>query len=205
MKNPFNVLIKSKGQVTIQRAESKKKIAGKIGLVLFDGDKVITGKKSFAAVRYLDDKSLIRIRQNSVCSIEGKKKNGKIEKSVWVEIGTFFASIFKPKGSFKVITPTSVASIKGTRFWIIMDPDQGTIYIGIEGIVEISNDAGKALMKAGETCLVSSSDTPPKVRKTRKTDFPEDAEEVMGRTLEIEFQNNEGSKKELKIDLKPQK
>lgn len=199
------VVLKIKGPVTIQKVKKSKKIPAKTGMVLHDGDKIITGEKGFAAVRYLDDKSLIRIRQNSVCTIEGKKHKEKIDKSIWVEIGTFFASIFKPKGSFKVITPTSVASIKGTKFWIIHDPDKGTIYVGIEGIVEVSNEKGKALMKKGESCIVTSKDEAPIVRETQKGDLPEDAEEVMGQTLEIEFKNDQGSTKKLKIDLESQK
>ncbi|GAB4174914.1 MAG: hypothetical protein Kow00108_09960 [Calditrichia bacterium] len=195
------VMIKSKGSVTIQQVKTGKKIAAKVGTVLMDGDKVITGKRGFAAVRFLDDKSLIRIREKSVCTIEGKKQEDKIEKSIWVEIGSFFASVFKPKGSFKVITPTSVASIKGTKFWTIHQLNSGTMYIGIEGVVEVSNEKGKALMKAGETTIVPSKDDAPLVRETKDSDFPEGAEDTMGQTLELEFEKADGSKKQLKIEL----
>lgn len=199
------VMIKSNGPVTVQRVEDSKKVPAKTGYSFVSGDKVITGKEAFAAVRFLDDKSLLRIRENSVCTIEGKKEQEKIEKSIWVEIGSFFASVFKPKGTLKVITPTSVASIKGTKFWIIHDPMEGTKYIGIEGVVEISNSKGKALMKPGETCIVTSADEPPIVRETRDDDFPPDSEEVMGNQLELEFRNQEGSSKSLKLELQPRK
>lgn len=196
------VMLKVKGVVMVENAKTKKRINARMGMPLKDGDKVLTGKKSFAAVRFLDDKSLVRVRESSICTIEGKKQQKKIEKSIWVEVGTFFMSIFKQKSSFKVITPTSVASIKGTKFWAIHTPSGGTRYVGIEGIVEIKNDKGSALMKKGETCIVKSKDTPPIVRLTKEGDIPEDADQVQGKMLELEFENKDGQQRQLKIELR---
>ncbi len=195
------VILKVKGSVTIERAENHKKISGKIGMPLQNGDKVITGNKSFTAVRFLDDKSMVRVRANSICTIEGKKSENKIEKSIWIEVGTFFMDIFKQKGSFKVITPTSVASIKGTKFWAIHSHVTGSRYIGIEGLIEIKNDKGKALLKAGETALVETKNSPPKIRITKDGDLPKDAEEIQGKILEIQFENEDGIQKEIRIKL----
>ena len=79
--NKIAIILKVKGPVTIEKADSKKKISGRVGMPLEDGDKIITGRRAFAAIRFLDDKSLVRVRANSICSIEGKKKEDKIEKA----------------------------------------------------------------------------------------------------------------------------
>ncbi len=203
--NKIAIVLKTKGPVTIEKASNKKKVSAKVGMSLEDGDKIVTGRRAFVAVRFLDDKSLVRVRANSVCSIEGNKKKDKIEKSIWVEVGTFFCDIFKQKGSFKVITPTSVASIKGTKFWTMHSATGGTRYVGIEGLVEIKNNKGKALMKKGETAIVESKDSPPIIRLTKKGDLPEDAEDIQGKVLEIEFESKDGQQKNLRIELEKNK
>jgi len=203
--NKIAIILKAKGPVTIEKASNKKKVSAKKGMSLEDGDKIVTGKRAFAAVRFLDDKSLVRVRANSVCSIEGKKKDKKIEKSIFVEIGTFFCDIFKQKGSFKVITPTSVASIKGTKFWTIHSANGGSRYVGIEGLVEIKNEKGKALMKKGETAIVESKDSPPLIRLTKKGDLPEDADDIQGEILEVEFESKDGQQKSLRIEMEKNK
>ena len=58
-----------------------------------------------------------------------------------------------PGGQFTIETPTAVASVKGTDFWMISDPFQGDQVIGIEGLISLVN------METGQEVDVSEGMT----------------------------------------------
>ncbi len=117
-----------------------------------------------------------------------------------MEVGSFFANLFKPKGSFKVATPTSVASVKGTKFWVIQRSP--TKYIVEEGVLELENETGKVLVRQGQTAIVESQTSTPEVRLTTDDDIPSetDGEGAFGE-LDIGFQNDRGEQKILRIKV----
>ena len=59
------ITIKSKGKVKVIESGKTGDKNLKRGFRLKDGDKIVTGDKSYAAFRFIDDKSLVRIRSNS--------------------------------------------------------------------------------------------------------------------------------------------
>ena len=46
----------------------------------------------------------------------------------------------KSANTSKSVLPTSVASVKGTRFWIDVNGKNGDLFHGLSGIVEIANN-----------------------------------------------------------------
>ena len=196
------VVIKSRGQVTLIPKGKTRAIKVQKGQLLRDGDRLETGTASFCAIKFLDDKSLLRIKENSTCVIEGKKEGDKIDKNILVEVGSFFASIFKQRGKFLVTTPTSVASVKGTQFWTIQKRNGPTIYIGIEGSIDISNEAGRVLLRAGQTGIVTSKNQLPQIRLTDPSEIPSEGEgSIKTQILEIEFQSPDGAQKTMRIEV----
>lgn len=197
------IILKTRRDVRVTPSTEAKTVEGKKGYVLRDGNKVETGARSFCALKFIDDKSLLRIRENSSCTIEGKKEQNKIDKNIFVEVGSFFASLFEPKGSFKVTTPTSVASVKGTKFWVIQQSP--TKYVVEEGVVELENETGKVLVRAGQTAIVESRTSTPIVRLTTDDDIPSDTEGEGGvQELDIGFENDRGEQKTLRIKVQEQ-
>lgn len=197
------VIVKMKGTVTVTPANSQRSNDARKGTVLRDGDRLETGAASFCAIKFLDDKSLLRLKENASCVIEGKRDGDAIDKNIFVEVGAFFASLFQPRGEFKVTTPTSVASVKGTQYWIIQLGRSGpTRFVIDEGLVEVANKIAKVLGKQGQTIIVTSSTTAPEVRLTRAGDIPVDEElGGSGQELEFEFENDAGQTKTLRINL----
>jgi ferric-dicitrate binding protein FerR (iron transport regulator) len=203
------LVLKVKGTVYILHGEDKASaVKPKRGFKLQDGDKIITDAKSYAAVRYLDDASTVRIRANSTCYIRGKKEKNEILKNVYLEVGTILARVTQQKGKFEVSTPTSVASVKGT-IWItdqkpLGGKDKGkTLHYGLGGTVEVSNDGGTALLHEGETAEVFSKTTAPLIRKTVPGEVPSfDEYEETEDLFEFEFQNADGQRKVLKMKFK---
>ena len=50
-----------------------------------------------------------------------------------MDVGTIRATVNKQNSNFVIQTPTSVASVKGTDFWMITDPVDGDLVIGWKG------------------------------------------------------------------------
>jgi len=196
------IILKVKGSVSVYKTNTSSPENVKRGYRLEEGYKLVTGDKSFVALRFIDDASLVRIGANSTCTIQGKKENNQIFKNIMVEAGTIFTRITNQKGQFQVATPTSVASVKGTEFITDHQEPQGTYYYGEEGVLEISNDAGTATLNAGETAYVASENTAPVVRKTIEGEKPtlEDIDEIEDE-FEFEFENENGQKKTLKFKV----
>jgi ferric-dicitrate binding protein FerR (iron transport regulator) len=200
------LVIMVKGKVYLLRGDDKANaIKPTRGFKLQDGDKIMTDAKSYAAIRYVDDASTIRIRSNSTCYIRGKKEKNEILKNVYLEVGTILARVTKQTSKFEVSTPTSVASVKGTSWISDQKEAKGKnkgecFHYGLEGTVEISNLGGTALLHPGETAHVLSENAAPVIRKTVPGEVPKFDE--FGETediFEFEFQNDNGQKQILKL------
>ncbi len=199
-KDPIAVITKSKGNVTIQYEKEGKREDVKRGTKLYSGAILVAKEKSYAAMLFVDDRSLLRIRPNSILTVNGKREKNTIAKNISLEVGTIFAQITKQKSGFQVTTPTSVASVKGTSFWTKQIFKAGTYFYGEEGgPTEVTNEAGSALFKEGETCYVESKDHKPIVRKTKPGEKPSFGDEDSTDEFKIEFENEQGDIKTLKF------
>ncbi len=206
--NRIAIVLKSKGKVSVVNAKTKKTKKAKRGFKLYSGDKIITGSNGIAAIKFIDDGSMVRIRKNSTCVIQGKlqKDRKTVAKNVYVEVGTIFSKITKQRSLFRVSTPTSVASVKGTMFWTMQEKNGGATYFyGEEGIVEIVTKGGSALLKKGQTCYVKNKNAKPIITKTKAGEGPGGGESGSIDDFDIEFMNEKGQKLNLKFKVEPKK
>jgi hypothetical protein len=194
------VIVKAEGSITLMRGNTASAEKVKRGMKLQDGDKLVTKKKSYVAVSFLDDASFIRIRPNSTCIIRGKKEQNKISKNIFLEVGMLFARVLKQKGKFLISTPTSVASVKGTEWITEQKFEGGTFYYGLKGVVEITNDAGSALLHENESAYVGSEKEAPVISKIDPSAVPSVDEDDKADLFELEFENDAGQKKLLKYN-----
>jgi hypothetical protein len=198
------VVLKVKGKVSITRGGQASAITLKRGSRLQDGDKLKTEKGSYAALRFIDDASLLRIRANSTCTIKGKKEKNQVIKNVALEVGTILAKVTQQRGKFEISTPTSVASVKGTEWITEQRYNGGTFYYGLQGVIEVTNSAGTALVHEDETGYVANDGTAPIVQPTKDGTVPTfDEEEDGADFFEFEFENDEGQKKLLEFQATP--
>ena len=68
---PVAVIIKSRGKVFLYHEKENKPRLIKKGQVLYSGDKIRTAAASSCAIKFIDDKSLLRVKESSSCIIEG--------------------------------------------------------------------------------------------------------------------------------------
>ncbi|MCB2200912.1 FecR family protein [bacterium] len=112
----------------------------KFGTVLYDSTQVRTGEAGFAAMAFTDDGSQLKMRPNTRLTLFGERQDdNSILKRVTLEVGELFNDVKKQKGAIQISTPTSVASVKGTEYWLLVDPDGNTTLITLEGVVELTN------------------------------------------------------------------
>ena len=135
------IVSKSKGNVKYKNKKDKtldKKL--KSGLDLYNNDYIRTGKDGFAKYVYLDDGTQIKVHNNSEVYIRGEIDRRSIIKQLKVDEGTVKLEIKKQTvDEFTVITPTSVASVKGTSFWLDCGGNSGDKFYGESGTVVIQN------------------------------------------------------------------
>ena len=129
-----------------------------IGMELYNNDLLVTGTDGFIMFAYLDDGSLIKIYKDSKVYVTGDLKNKIIDKKIIIDDGLLKFDIEKQKeNEFKVVTPTSVASVKGTTFYVDIN-DQNDIFYGVDGTVEILNVESNEILILSKHKKIISSD-----------------------------------------------
>ena len=198
------IAIKVKGKVSVIQKGSPEKQSLKPGTALSDQDKILTGKDGFAAIMYLDDKTVVKLLGNSDLTVAGNRTGGKINKSLDIKYGKIAASITPQKGNeFRIVTPTSVASVKGTELTIASDPSTGDSFTLLEGLIEVTNSfTGETIeVEQGETA-VSTPEGSLEVHETTTDDLAgfEDADvEIPTQELRFEVEDEDGNIKEIII------
>ena len=173
--NKIAVATKVKGIAEIMKVGKKDFNNLRAGSILEDGDKIRTGKSGFVAIIFIDDKSMLKIKEDSEAVITGRKTTKDISKKINIDGGTIRASITKQNVDFVIQTPTSVASVKGTDFWMIVDELLGDQVIGIEGQVSLVNtETGQEVMITTGMTGNSTPDGQVGVSETNVSSIPED-------------------------------
>lgn len=177
--NKIAVVTKVKGLVEIMPTGKKLFSKLKAGSILADGDKIRTGTSGFTAIIFIDDKSTLKLKGNSEAVITGQRTAASISKKINMDSGTIRATIKKQNSSFVIQTPTSVASVKGTDFWLLTDPDKGDQVIGLEGIVSLKNiDTGQDVDVVQGMSGISTPDGDIGVEETEASSIPTDPSDL---------------------------
>ena len=198
------IAIKTKGDVSVIYKGLNSEQVLKPGSPLSNQDKIKTGKNGYIALMYLDDKTVVKMLDNSELTIMGDRSGNKINKSLDIKYGRVAANVKPQKGKeFRISTPTSVASVKGTEFAIQSDPSSGDSFTLIEGLIQVTNSiTGESTqVQEGETA-VSTPDGSLDVAETTSDDldgFEEASMEPPTQELRFEVEDENGNIKEILI------
>ncbi|MFC1480712.1 FecR domain-containing protein [Candidatus Neomarinimicrobiota bacterium] len=146
-------------------------------LDLFNGDAIRATENSFTALIFIDDKTLLKIKDaGDVQIVESASA-----RTVNLDSGILRSIIPQPLKEFRVETPVSVASVKGTDFWLISDPTSGTDQAyGVEGQVSAFNKiSGATQVLTPNTMIISTAAgqlTPP--IPVSPDQFPTDPDDI---------------------------
>ena len=179
----------------------------KQGSILSIGDQIKTSRGSFAAIIFIDDRSILKIKENSILTLNGQRKRGSISKEINLQGGSLRAQVTdQTRKNFTIESSVSVASVKGTDFWFINDNDNGQDFVhGLDGLIELTNkNSGISVdIEAGITGF-STIDGNLQTKKTDPKILPVDEVDPESKTnsIEIEFLDSTGKKKKLIINYR---
>ncbi len=192
---PIARVIKTSGTVRIKKVQNNDfSLLAKPGVAIENGDLLRVESASFAVVMYLDDKSIVKMKENSQFQFVDTENTRTIE----VEIGTVINEIKKENRTktFRVETPTSVASVKGTIFAVLVDASGVDQFFGQEGVFEVFNMVSGETINVGAGQKVLSSSTGNMIAaQAAPSEFPadpdpnlkvEDASELLEDLPEVE-------------------
>jgi hypothetical protein len=130
-------VMKSNGDVTLKALDKASFTTDvKPGHGINNGDAIRIGEVGFAVVIFIDDRSVIKIRENT----EFQFIDSPSTRTIDIEQGTIFNNVSKQKEkTFRVETPVSVASVKGTEFAVVSDPAGMDQFFCQEGNFDVYN------------------------------------------------------------------
>ena len=142
--------------------------------------------------------------ENTELEIVGNTKNQSIAKRISLINGTVRAQVENQKNKdFIVQTSVSVASVKGTDFWVISDKSKGDSIIGIEGVIQLANKISGEIIdiRKGITGLSSNNGKLESFNTDPKT-IPNDpsGDDTVNQKIRIELIDASGKKKILVIE-----
>lgn len=198
-KESIGITLKVKGDVIL--THEKENISAKDGTELKNNDILESKNESFAVIKFIDGSSVIKLFPNSILTINADKTNGKLNKKSIMKLGELWAKVTKNTGDFIIDTPTTVVSVKGTRFVIIVDENGYTDLFTLEGVVNMKNKdddheadvgAGQKAHSTGENEIVLSV-----IEEGEMKDY----DVPLTETLNINLKNDNGEKRTIKIEL----
>ncbi|MCK5052459.1 MAG: FecR domain-containing protein [Candidatus Cloacimonetes bacterium] len=193
------ITLKVKGDVILTHEEENFKAQN--GSELVNNDVLESKTESFAVVKFIDGSSVIKLFPNSILTINAEKTNGKLNKRSTMKLGELWAKVTKNTGDFIIDTPTTVVSVKGTRFVLSVSENGFTDLYTLEGVVNIKNKkddneadvgAGQKAHSTGENEIILSV-----IEDGEMDDYDVSLTEI----LNINLKNDAGEKRSIKIEL----
>lgn len=169
---------------------------------LSNGDHVRTEKNSLAIIKFMD-KSIVRLREQSELSIDAQSLDGKFTKTVRLSRGGFGFEFQKQRDEqFRLTSPTSVASIRGTMGKLSGGEGSDTLVI-TEGLVGFHNSVSNRDIDVGAGSVgISKQDGSITSRKATPQELADANRLASGGTmneLKLELKDSKGNRKELKL------
>lgn len=181
--------------------------AAKRGETLLSGERVRTGEKSIAVIKFKDN-SMLRVRERTEVILTGSQQGTSFSKSTELQRGVIGFNIKKQRTGeeFRFSSPISVASIRGTS-GLFNTQDSLDKLIVLEGLVHFTNTkSSESADVAGGFTGISTSDGKLQVRPST----PEEklAAQLASRLgdqdskLDIDLNDGKGNKKQIEIKFK---
>ncbi len=202
------VALVSKVIADVTRKElGKNWLPAKRGETLTSGERIKTGEKSFAVIKFKDN-SMVRVREKTEVLVQGVQDGSSFSKSADVERGVIGFSIRKQqKGEeFRFSSPTAVASIRGTSGQFGAE-DSSDKLIVLEGLVRLTNKVSRQSTDV-ESGFTGISFPDGKLQVRPSTPEEKLVAQLASRvgdqdnTLDIELDDGKGTKKRFEIKFK---
>ncbi len=175
------------------------------GDMLDSGNWVRTAEKSLAIIKFKDN-SIVRLREESELTLHGEGQRGTMTKQAHLHKGSFGFDVQKQGNEqFRLTSPTSVASIRGTKGKWSSGKGYDTLVV-TEGLVNLRNLISNNEIDVGAGFIGFSDETGAVTsRKATEEEINQAASAALGgilNELKLELKDPDGNKKELKLRYK---
>lgn len=118
------------------------------------GDSLKTGISGLLGILFFEDGSQVKLTGNTAVQLITPDA-GTGKRSLDMKIGSLWAKIVQTEIGLDINTPSAVASVKGTRFWMMVDPNGNTRVLCQQGLLSVTNKTSgvQTFVPAGEMCL----------------------------------------------------
>lgn len=197
--------LKVKGTVNLLRERVTTSLI--TGAELLNKDVLESGEEAFAALKFIDGSSIVKLFPNSILEINAEQDQKNLKKKTMLNMGELWAKVTKQTGAFEIETPTTVVSVRGTNFLVGVDENGYTNLTTFSGTVEMKNkqDNQSVLVGEGEKAYSTGSgeiivsefaleDLDPEILELIES-------ESEGETLKIELEGPDGEKRTINIEF----
>ena len=126
------------------------------GQSIITGDYLKVGDPGFCMIIFLDDKSILKIREATQFQFVETENTRTMD----IEFGKILSDIKQErKKDFRMVTPVSVASVKETQWWSVVNGMGFDKFYGLEGDVEVFNTLSGQTVSLGPGQMVLSTAT----------------------------------------------
>lgn len=195
--------VKVEGQVNLTR--NKKVNTIETGSGLQNKDYLESKSDSYAAVKFVDGSSIVKLFPNSNLYLNVEKEEDKLNKKSRLTVGKVWSKVMKKTGAFEVETPTTVVSVKGTDFLISVDENKETDIFTFSGTVAAKNKEDNRVVEIPPGYKVHSTGKGiMEVREIKGDDIDEETRKIMedaSNIMEIEMENPEGETRDIEIEF----
>jgi predicted Zn-dependent protease len=157
---PTCVLVAAEGKVEVARKGSPQWAAAQAEQVLQIGDRLRTGLRSRATLRW-SGLSVVRVDQLTSMEIQPPAKAGDKPQLDLKSGASYFFSREKP-GEIQFRTPAASGAIRGTEFNLAVDANGHTELTLVDGEVDLVAAQGQASLQSGEQAVVDPGGAPKK-------------------------------------------
>ena len=193
-------------EVTHKTADTDWAPAEKTAIIAV-GDRIRTAEKALAILKF-QDRSIVKVRENSELVITGTIDAAKVIKEVDVRKGVIGFIIGKQERNeqFRFTSPTSVAAIRGTQGAFAVSLSADTLIV-TEGVVRFHNSvSGDSVDVAAGFTGISGSTGSLEVRASTPGETAAAQEAIeSGETdneFELQLKDGQGNRRKLKIEFK---
>jgi hypothetical protein len=195
------------GQMVVIPASGAERRA-QLGDRLRHRDAVATSANTRAALRFVDDGSILRINPNSQVRLTTGDEGGALVRTLELEFGEVWARVNRRDGAeFRIQTPAGVAAVKGTEFVVRVDSAGATV-ITLEGVVEFFNEGGRTDVTAGRRASARTAADAPQSAPAAAEELRaagavagEDGASAAGTWIEVQMQDADGRIRTLMLQV----
>ncbi len=151
---PIATMVSVQGSIEAQRVGATQWLPVKLNDTFCPGDKLRSNAKSRAEVALA--KSILRLNANTTLTLKDIKEKDTALIDLLRGAAYFFS--LAPK-SLEVVTPSAIAAVRGTEFFITVVDDKTLLTI-FEGVVLASNPSGTLALKNGQSAEANPGQAP---------------------------------------------